>query len=215
MQLKHKKISYFLFTMLFFIILWFVGFVIYVNTVFSYNNIKENKTILDITRKVLEKQFNPQDNNSGIAVLTGGRNRIAKAIELLNQNKGERLLISGVKRGTPLNLITSREDINLESVLPIDLGYRATDTVGNAKEIKDWSEKHNLEHIYIVTSFYHIPRAKLEVENVIKNKKIEFVATSSDFVAQKWWEHFKSFKFLAMEYTKFLIVFFQYKVLGL
>ena len=181
-------------------------------------DIRYGYAYLDITRQVLEKRFTPQYKNnqiSGIAVLTGGRNRIAKAIELLNQNKGERLLISGVKRGTSLNLITSREDVKLESVLPIDLGYKATDTVGNAKEIKEWSQKHNINHIYVVTSFYHIPRAKLEVENIIKNKKLEFISTPSDFVSNKWWKNFKSFKFLANEYTKYLIVYVQYKMLGL
>ena len=173
---------------------------------------------LDVTRQVLEKNFNQENKaskKSGIVALTGGRNRISKAVELLNQGLGERLLISGVKPGITLNLITSREDINLESIMPVDLGYTARDTVGNAKEIKHWADKHNIDKIYVVTSFYHIPRARLEIKNIVKDKKIEFISTPSDFVSSKWWKNFKSFKFLASEYTKFLIVFVQYKVLGL
>ncbi len=181
-------------------------------------DIKYGYAYLDTTRKVLENNFIPHNidvDMSGIAVLTGGSNRISKAIELLNQGKGERLLISGVKRGTTLNIITSREDVKLESILPIDLGYKAKDTVGNAKEIKEWSNKHNINKIYVVTSYYHIPRAKLEIENIIKDKEIIYVQTPSDFVSKQWWKNARSFQFLASEYTKFLIVFFQYKVLGL
>ena len=60
-----------------------------------------------------------------------------------------------------------------------------------------------------------LDEAKLEIENIVKNKEIKYFPTPSDFVSNKWWKNIKSFKFLALEYTKFLIVFFQYKVLGL
>ncbi len=183
------------------VLLWFIGFIIFTQTVFSYKNIN----IL----------ANFKQDTTGIAVLTGGRNRISRAVELLNQNKGKRLLISGVKKGITLDAITSREDVKLNSKLPIDLGYYATDTVGNSKEVNIWAQKYNIDNIILVTSFYHIPRTKLEMDNVIKNKKIEFIAIPSDFVSEKWWQSIKSFKFLAMEYTKYLIVFVQYKVLGL
>ena len=73
----------------------------------------------------------------------------------------------------------------------------------------------NPEKIYVVSSFYHIPRVRLEVENVIKDKEIEYISTPSEAVSDKWWKNINSFKFLSMEYTKFLIVFVQYKVLGL
>lgn len=178
---------------------WFVGFIVFAKAIFSY-------TPLENTNYELK---------TGITVLTGGRNRIAKAVELLNDKKGERLLISGVKKGTTLQDIISREDIKLKSELPIDLGYKATDTVGNAKEIKEWSDKHNIERIYAVTSFYHIPRTKLELNNFIKNKEIIYISTPSGFVSEQWWKNLRSFTFLAREYTKFLIVFVQYKLLGI
>ncbi len=184
---------------LIFIIAWFTGFILFTNSIFSYSS----------------PQIADNNKNTGITVLTGGRNRIAKAIDLLNNEKGTRLLISGVKKGTTLQDIISREDVKLESNLPIDLGYSATDTVGNAKEIKQWATKHKIEKIYVVTSFYHIPRSSLEIEEELKNKEIQYIPTPSKFVSSKWWKNFRSFKFLANEYTKYLIVFFQYKVLGI
>lgn len=190
---------------------WAEGAILEPDTKYGY-------AYLDTTRKVLENKFTSPKRSSkktGIAVLTGGRNRISEAMAMLNQGKGERLLISGVKPGISLNLLTARKDIKVESILPIDLGYTAKDTVGNAKEIKVWADNHQLEKIYIVSSFYHIPRVKQEIEKYIKDKQIEYISTPSDFVSRTWWKNFGSFKFLSIEYTKFLIVFIQYKVLGL
>ncbi len=172
---------------------------------------------LDMTRRVLNGQFIPEEDSApvGIAALTGGRNRIAKALELLNLGAGDRLLISGVKRGTGLNLIAAREDIVLKDGQPVDLGYQATDTVGNAREVKAWADKHNMQKLAVVTSFYHIPRARLELEHAMPEKEIDFYAVQSPFVLRRWWTSFKSFAFLAAEYTKFLAVYVQYKMLGL
>ena len=181
-------------------------------------DIKYGYAYLDTTRKVLEKTFIPNKNpyqKSGVAVLTGGRNRIAHAISLLNQGIGEHLLISGVKVGNNMKILEARDDVKIESIMPVELGYKAKDTKGNADEIKQWALKHKIEKIYVVSSFYHIPRVRLEVENVIKDKEIEYISTPSEAVSDKWWKNINSFKFLSMEYTKFLIVFVQYKVLGL
>lgn len=172
---------------------------------------------LDMTRQVLEGKFLPQRDSrpTGIAVLTGGRNRIAKAVELLNLGVGDKLLISGVKPGTGLGLIASREDIVLKNGQPIELGYQATDTVGNALEVKKWALKHEIEKLAVVTSFYHVPRARLELEHAMGEKEMVFYAVQSPFVLRRWWTSLKSFWFLAAQYTKFLAVYVQYKMLGL
>lgn len=172
---------------------------------------------LDMTRRVLDGRFTPEADSAptGIAALTGGRNRIAKALELLNLGVGDRLLISGVRPGTGLNLIASREDIVLKDGQPIDLGYQATDTVGNAVEVKAWAQQHQMNKIAVVTSFYHIPRVRLEFSHAMPEKQFTFYAVQSPFVLRKWWTSVKSFLFLAAEYTKFLAVYAQYKVLGL
>ncbi len=168
---------------------------------------------LDMTRKVLDGDFNDNSGNPtpiGIAVLTGGINRIEKAIQLLNDGVGERLLISGVRPGTSLNLITSRKDVVLKNQQPIDLGYEATDTVGNAKEVREWTEKYHINEFYVVTSFYHIPRSRLELQHEMPDAVMHFVAVDTPNVLPYWWKNWRSFKFMAAEYTKFLIVYLQY-----
>jgi len=164
---------------------------------------------LDMTHKVLsgEYQETPDTPSVGIAVLTGGRNRIAKAVELLNGGFGERLLISGVKPGVGFQLINAREDVKIDNSQLVELGYKARDTVGNAKEVRDWARRHKMNEIFVVTSFYHIPRSRLELEHALKDVKINFVAASSPNVAREWWKKPGSFWFLAVEYVKFLVVY--------
>ncbi len=162
-------------------------------------------------RFVAEKETSP----AGIAVLTGGKNRIAKAMELLNRGYGERLLISGVPAGTTLNLIVLRPDVRLESGQPIDLGYEARDTVGNAREVRAWAQEHGMSELFVVTSFYHIPRSRLELEHEMPNMKMHFVAADTPDVAREWWKNKNSLLFLAVEYTKFLLVYVQYRILRL
>ena len=192
----------YLFTCLILIfILLSIGFIWFNYNIFSYiKNAQINDNI---------------DDNWGVVALTGGRNRIAQAVEIYEKNNNGFMLISGVKKGTTLDMILKRDDITIKVNKKIDLGYNAVDTVGNAKEIREWSDKNNIDNIYVVTSFYHIPRSKLEIERCVKGKNIVYIASPSDFVKKEWWSNFNSFEFLMKEYVKFLIVFVQYKVLGL
>ncbi len=179
---------------------WFLGFVYFVNTVFSY-----------VDKKVEGVKV---PSYCGIAVLTGGRYRIAKGLELLEEGKGKRLLISGVQDGVKLHEIAALEKVHLYDDMPIDLGYKARDTVGNAKEIKDWAQKYGFKYIYAVTSFYHVPRSQLELRHYLPEIEVYFVAVSSGYVRRHWWLHFGSFKFLMAEYAKFIAVWMQYAFKG-
>lgn len=95
-----------------------------------------------------------------VVVLTGGAKRISTGVQLLKENHGRRLLISGV--GTK----TSRSDLgrvlNDSSTIYgccIDIDREALDTRGNAVHTADWVELHNFQKILLVTSSYHMPRS--------------------------------------------------------
>lgn len=205
--------------------IFFSGFLIFDKVVFNYAQKNKNSDniicqLFNNNQPLAESQSSlyrlrlQNDEQIGIVALTGGRNRIETAVKLLNNGLGDRMLISGVKPGTKVHTITSRENVELITDKPVDLGYQATDTVGNAKEVKDWANLHDLQKIYVVTSFYHIPRSRLELEKEIPDKEISFIAANTPFVSQKW-KNWRSTYFMAKEYIKFLIVYVQYKMLGL
>ena len=178
------------------LILWFAGFVCFSQDVFKY--------IGQVPQQEGLKQ------PVGIAVLTGGRYRIAKGMELLNGGYGERLIISGVIKGVTLHDIAAKENIEIYDDMPLHLGYEATTTVGNAKEIGAWAKQYGIKTIIAVTSFYHIPRSRSELKHEMPDVDIYFAAVSSGYVRRHWWKHWGSFKFLAVEYCKYLAVKLQY-----
>ena len=104
----------------------------------------------------------PLDRNAdGIVVLTGAAARIPDAIELLAAERGKRLLISGVHRAT-----RAREIARLTPLYAkyfsccIDLDRSALNTFGNALEAKRWAHDHNFTSLIVVTSNWHMPRAR-------------------------------------------------------
>ncbi len=193
----NKKI---LLTLIILLVLWGGGLVIFNQTVFTYLN---NETIIDNKQKF------------GLVALTGGRNRIKKAVEILNQNQDSLLLISGVTPGITLKQIMDIDNINKYDESKIKLGYTATSTLQNAKEVYNWNLSHNFNKLYVVTSFYHIPRSRLELERKDNVVDLEFIAVDTPYILPNWWSNIKTFLFLANEYNKFLFVYVQYKILGL
>jgi len=191
-----RKIKSCLWVFLLLFILWIAGFAYFSHDVFKY---------------ISQEPHRVKDTHAvGVAVLTGGRYRIAKGVELLNEGYGTRLIISGVTEGVTLHDIAVKDNVLIYDDMPVDLGYEARTTVGNAKEIKAWAEKYEIKKIYAVTSFYHIPRSRLELQHYMPDVTFYFVAVSSGYVRPQWWKHWGSFKFLMAEYCKYLAVQVQY-----
>ncbi len=99
----------------------------------------------------------------GIVVLTGGEQRLRKAIALLREGEGQRLLISGVNRGTSAAAIARATGTELALFdCCVDLDYEAMDTIGNAEATAHWAKDHGFARLLLVTSDYHIPRSLLK-----------------------------------------------------
>lgn len=116
--------------------------------------------LLSFTGSKTEEITEPAD---GIIVLTGAKHRIAVALELLNQQKAGRLLISGTHTDTTISDIFKLYDTPPELASRVDLDDVALDTIGNAKESVKWIEKNNINSVILVTSSYHMPRAVNEL----------------------------------------------------
>ena len=95
-----------------------------------------------------------------VVVLTGGENRVARAIDLVATGQGRRLLISGVNDHTSAAAIADVVDQN-QAIFRccIDIDRRARNTIGNASEIARWVKAHGYRSLIVVTGVYHMPRA--------------------------------------------------------
>jgi len=141
----------------------------------------------------------------GIVALTGGKTRIAQAVNLLAQGQAKRLLITGVHPSTRAS--------ELQRLVPrgaeffpccVDLGRAALDTRGNAVETGAWVTKHGFSSLIVVTSAYHMPRALIEFAWVMPEVHlIPHVVTSPRLHIDNWWSR-ATWRLLFFEYVKYL-----------
>lgn len=107
---------------------------------------------------------NMQKANAIVVLTGGGGTRIRAAATLLAKGRGERLLISGVHSAVQRLDIQNLSHLTAKAMqCCVDLGYRAQDTLGNADEIAAWAQSHHYQHLIVVTSTYHMPRALIEL----------------------------------------------------
>jgi uncharacterized SAM-binding protein YcdF (DUF218 family) len=110
----------------------------------------------------------PNARTDAIIVLTGGKNRIEAGLSLLQEKRSDKLFISGVNKETTLADLVGGRDVPC----CITLGYRAEDTIGNADEARDWVRENDIRSIRLVTSNYHMARARLEFDRAIPDLTI-------------------------------------------
>lgn len=163
-----------------------------------------------------------ETRTDAIVVLTGGAARLATALRLLNENKADRLLVSGVAQ-------TATKATLLQAVLPtmpdavqassnwqgidlqllfdccVDLGFEADDTAGNAAETASWAAARGYKTIRLVTANYHMPRAQVEFGRYLSGMTIVPHPVRSEAMrVEDWWQRRTSTVFLLGEYSKYL-----------
>ena len=139
----------------------------------------------------------------GIVALTGGADRIATALQLLQQNRARLLLISGVGPTTEFGALFRGTGIDPASLTGrITIGRAATDTLGNADEAADWAKAHALHSLIVVTASYHMKRAMTEIHRALPDTAL-FAAPVLP-PALRGTTGLPTLRLLAGEYTKFL-----------
>ena len=104
----------------------------------------------------------------GIVVLTGGADRIEAALRLFAAGRADRLLISGIGGGADLAVLGRRSGVDTASLAGrVTLGRNATSTHGNARETASWVRENQIRTLIVVTAFYHMPRALVELHRVL------------------------------------------------
>ncbi len=99
-----------------------------------------------------------------IVVPTGGAGRIDRGIAMLHLHQAKRMLVTGVAPGVrPRDLAREYRASSALFVCCIDLGREAVDTRSNAEETAEWVRSHHYRSIRLVTSDWHLARARMEL----------------------------------------------------
>lgn len=138
----------------------------------------------------------PPQKTDAIVVLTGGPGRIDRALDLLEAGQAKRVLISGVAREVkPKELAAEYRRPQALFDCCIALGFEAEDTRSNATEVASWVARRNYRSIRLVTTDWHMRRARYELGRALGDK----VTILPDAVRSQ-----PSFSTLFREYHKFL-----------
>lgn len=143
----------------------------------------------------------------GVVVFTGGSDRVLEAAGLFAHGQGKRMLITGVNRAT--------RSSELAKLLPlprdrfnccVDLGYEALDTIGNARETRQWAQVHNISRsLIVVTSNYHMPRALAELSAELPEISLyPFPVVSEHVDVAGWANDLRVIRLVGGEYVKYL-----------
>lgn len=153
-----------------------------------------------------------------IVVLTGASTlRLETGIRLLGDGKGKRLLVSGV------NNEATRADIQGVTKAGqrlydccVDLGYSATDTVGNGRETAAWAAQHGYESLIVVTADFHMPRALLELSAAMPDiQLVPYPVATAQLDVRRWWKKGSDARRMVLEYNKYLAIFVRESLLHL
>jgi uncharacterized SAM-binding protein YcdF (DUF218 family) len=132
-----------------------------------------------------------------IVVPTGAAGRIDRGIDLLEAHEAKRLLISGVAPTVrPIDLALEYHASPALFACCIDLGRQAVDTRSNAEETARWVRAHHYRSVRLVTSDWHMARARMELGNALDDD----VAIERDGVKGQ-----PNLKLLLAEYNKLLL----------
>ncbi len=152
---------------------------------------------------------NDPPNADGVVALTGASSvRIEAAVQLLEDGKAQRLLVSGVNPDvTRPQLQGVAHDFGRAFNCCVDLGFRAANTQGNARETANWAEYHHYRSLIVVTSDYHIPRAMLELRAAMPGVKLyPYPVVTSTLDARRWWRTGEGARRMSVEYCKYLVI---------
>ena len=169
-----------------------VGFIWWI--IFLFNILPKN---------YYSKTFPDSSNDTGIVVLTGGKMRIERGMEILQKGYAEKMFISGVfmpsEIETKFRIEKSKKDL-LDCC--INFGAEAKNTIENAVEVNQWlSDNSEIIKIILITSYYHLPRSILMFEKKI-NRNLEVFPVPAVEKVNLLEQPFFHIKLITSEYFK-------------
>jgi len=163
-MINELKSHYIHFSLLLFVIIVLLQFNFFLFNIQSYKN-------TDLNKKEIE----------GIVVLTGDKFRILEGLKILNSEIGYKLLISGVNKEISIEEIKKEfPKFNQLFNCCVELESISTNTFENVREIFFWKKNNNIKNILLITSDYHLPRVKLEVNRLLLDKETFYYGVKYD-----------------------------------
>ncbi len=148
----------------------------------------------------------PPPDADGIVALTGGADRVETALWLLQAHRARWLLLSGTGIGVDLAMLAHRAGVDPAPLAAqVTLGRQATTTRGNGLETAAWVRDHDIHTLIVVTAYYHMPRALIELRRALPG-----VTLYPDPVLRPqsgWIGPLVTLRLTAEEYTKYLLAF--------
>jgi len=139
------------------------------------------------------------EKTDAIVVVTGGKGRIDRGLDMLRQGQARQLLVSGVDSDVKPREFAAEYKVDAKLMeCCITLGFAAVDTKSNATETAQWIEARKVSSIRLVTTDWHMRRAALELGSALPNG-VEIV---EDGVPSR-----PSFHILFLEYHKLIASF--------
>lgn len=146
----------------------------------------------------------PDDvKTDAIVVLTGASGRFQRGLDLLKAERAQRLLVSGVDPSV------RRPELEAALAVPrhlsrccIDLDKASVDTISNARETARWITAHRYRSVRLVTSDWHMRRARLELEHSLPGQvRIVSDAVPSTFSLTQLFKEYNKLvaRFLTLE----------------
>ncbi len=148
----------------------------------------------------------PERRTDAVIVLTGGSGRLDEGLNLLADDMGERLFVSGVYQGVDVKTLFAIFQHNPEQLeTRVGIGT-ATNTTGNATETAEWIKQQEFRSMRLVTASYHMPRSILEFRHAMPDADIVPHPVFPEHVKVKqWWAWRGTAGLIAGEYNKFML----------
>ena len=111
------------------------------------------------------------ERTEAIVVITGGKGRIERGIEVLEAGRARRLLVAGADPAVTKRDLVRRLGGHKRLVdCCVDLGSESVDTRSNAEEASRWLDRRGYRSFRLITSDYHMRRARYDFREVLGDK---------------------------------------------
>jgi uncharacterized SAM-binding protein YcdF (DUF218 family) len=139
----------------------------------------------------------PMIKTDVIVVPTGGPGRIQRGAKLVMAGSASRMFISGAALNASAGSIARTNDLDRRLfACCVDVGHEASNTRSNAEETIDWLRTRKAKSVRLVTTDWHMPRARFELDQVV-GSDIQVIDDAVDSRAD--------FQTLMREYNKYLL----------